>query len=101
MTPSSELCCICRVSSVSGYLPAIFTAWQWRGSKSVTGQRTGKCLPCSGKANDIYCAYLFPCFGINTTTGGGVGFGHRDVAILPPWYQNQQYEPRKPITCRT
>jgi hypothetical protein len=79
-----------RVESVSGYLPAIFTAWQWRGSKTPSGQSTGKCVPCSGKPNDIYCAYIFPCFAINTTTGAGAGWGHRDIAVLPPWYQNSQ-----------
>eukprot|EP01052_Picozoa_sp_SAG31_P044412 SAG31_NODE_7731_length_1607_cov_1.060345_1_plen_217_part_00 len=92
-----------RVEDVSGFLPAIFTAWQWRDSKTPGGQRTGKCLPCSGKRSDVYCAYIFPCFAINTTTGAGAGWGHRDIALLPPWYgpNSQACHVHRPDTGNT
>ena len=92
-----------RVKSVGGYLPAIFSAWQFRGSKTPAGEPTGKCLPCSGKPNDVYCAYIFPCFAINTTTGDGVGWGHRDIALLPPWYgaNSQACHVHRPDTGNT
>ena len=64
-------CALGAAANVGAFLPAIYTAWQWRGSKTPSGQDTGKCVPCSGKSNDIYCAYIFPCY--STTWGHRVG----------------------------
>eukprot|EP01052_Picozoa_sp_SAG31_P035878 SAG31_NODE_4389_length_3277_cov_7.853682_4_plen_316_part_00 len=63
------------VHGVDAYLPAIYTAWQWEGGGNKTNP-SGKCLPCSGKPNDMNCGYIFPCFG-----GKSGLWGHKDICI--------------------
>ena len=56
-----------NLSKVEDYVPAIYTAWQWGDMK---------CQPCSGKAGDFNCGYIFPCFSAAAQT-----WGHKDICI--------------------
>ena len=59
------------------YIPAIYSAWQWKPSGNATDP-SGSCQPCDGREGSFGCARIFPCY---ADQPGISNWGHRDTSV--------------------